>query len=79
MADRLRDLDQPIDVLKFSYKDALSLSFQSSLATAGYGTALGVICALHSSGVLEKAFIMGIWIVSFILFWVLNLGLIDVL
>ncbi|KAG2561415.1 hypothetical protein PVAP13_8KG157200 [Panicum virgatum] len=27
-----------------------------SLATAGYGTALGVIRALHSAGVLEKAF-----------------------
>ncbi|KAG2398671.1 Methylthioribose-1-phosphate isomerase [Vigna angularis] len=27
-----------------------------SLATAGYGTALGVICALHSAGVLERAY-----------------------
>ncbi|CAI0397379.1 unnamed protein product [Linum tenue] len=31
------------------------LSF-STLATAGYGTALGVIRALHSGGVLERAF-----------------------
>jgi hypothetical protein len=80
-------------MLKFSYNDALSLSFQSILATAGYGTALGVIRALHSSEVLEKAFctetrpfnqvhitysirciIMGIQIVSFILFWGPRLG-----
>ncbi|TYG59813.1 hypothetical protein ES288_D07G016400v1 [Gossypium darwinii] len=27
-----------------------------SLATAGYGTALGVICALHAEGVLERAY-----------------------
>ena len=27
-----------------------------SLATAGYGTALGVIRALHSEGVLERAY-----------------------
>lgn len=28
----------------------------ASLATAGYGTALGVIRALHSEGVLERAY-----------------------
>lgn len=41
---------------QISYVMMLSLSFRSSLATAGYGTALGVIRALHSGGVLEKAF-----------------------
>lgn len=28
----------------------------SSLATAGYGTALGVIRSLHTEGVLERAY-----------------------
>jgi hypothetical protein len=79
--------------MMFSYNDALFHSFQSSLATAGYGTALGIIRALHSGEVLEKAFctetrpfnqvhitysirciIMGIRIVSFILFWDPRLG-----
>lgn len=38
---------------------ALSLSLSQlfdSLATAGYGTALGVIRSLHAEGVLEMAF-----------------------
>ena len=34
----------------------MNSSFFPSLATAGYGTALGVIRALHSEGVLERAY-----------------------
>jgi len=36
--------------------DPLSLMTRSSLATAGYGTALGVIRSLHANGSLKRAF-----------------------
>lgn len=40
-----------------SFSCYIFLDFESSsLATAGYGTALGVIRALHSEGLLEKAY-----------------------
>ncbi|KAF9616086.1 hypothetical protein IFM89_028552 [Coptis chinensis] len=47
--------------IKNTLKDSKNISILThcntgSLATAGYGTALGVIRALHTDGVLEKAF-----------------------
>jgi len=38
------------------YSHAIVFGLLLSLATAGYGTALGVIRALYSGGVLERAY-----------------------
>lgn len=38
------------------YRIFLTICYVDSLATAGYGTALGVIRALYAEGVLERAY-----------------------